>query len=246
MFHEKIYRRRIRQFHNCLKTDRYPERSALAVEYCYEQENPIPYAELDSRGWSTLEIGDEWAKPWGSAWFRFTGRVPNGWKDRKVIALIDITGEAAVWKDHSPWVGLTHVTVDGSLHRKCLVPVLDTAGGGESIQLLAEGAANDMFGQGVSEPYLLREADLAVTDEPVWNLEQDYSFLLELLETLSPETARYRRVLSGLNKIVNTYHSEQIDSCLAITKDLIKTPTGSSRMSAYGIGHGHLDLAWLC
>lgn len=245
MFHEQVYRRRIQQFSSRLRMDRYPERRALKVEYCYDHDAPIPYSEIESRTWREIGKGDEWGTKWGSAWFRFHGSIPDEWRGKKIIALIDITGEAAVWKNGSPWVGLTHVNVEGSLYRKCLVPVLDTAKGGENIQLLAEGAANDMFGQGSPEPYLLREADLAVVDSPVWTLEQDYSFLLELLQALSPETARYRRVISGLNHVANIYPSGRIDECLAVTRELIQTSAGSSDMTVYGIGHGHLDLAWL-
>ena len=52
-------------------------------------------------------IGKVWAKAWGSAWFLVTGTIPDELSGLEVGLWFDCDGEACVWKNKTPWLGLT-------------------------------------------------------------------------------------------------------------------------------------------
>ena len=105
---EKIHLERIRKFINRLKQDVYTDKHELKAQFCYCQDKPIPYAEIDSQSWSDVKKGEVWGKTWGSAWFRFSAEVPIEMVDKEIGAWIDLDSEACVWKDGTPWLGLTN------------------------------------------------------------------------------------------------------------------------------------------
>jgi alpha-mannosidase len=125
-----------------------------------------------------FEVGDSWGPPWSTTWFHVTGRVPQEWAGRRVVAVFDLgfdgptgfTCEALAWKDGKPWRG-----VDPN-HRRLPIESAE-------VDFYLEAAANPRATEQGSEPapsmialrespepaFVLAQAELAVRelDEPI-------------------------------------------------------------------------------
>src|SRR5215472_19381997 len=81
--------------------------------FCVRGE-PIPYAEAIGGDFKPIRAGDAWGPPWSTTWFHVTGRVPDDWIGRPVVAEFDLgfdgptgfTCEALAWRDGKPWRGV--------------------------------------------------------------------------------------------------------------------------------------------
>jgi alpha-mannosidase len=135
---------------------------------------PIPYEEAIRGVYRPFRAGEAWGPPWSTTWFHVTGRVPESWAGKKVVALFDLgfdgptgfTCEALAWKDGRPWRG-----VDPN-HR--WLPV-----SGPEIDFYVEAAANVKATESGFEPaqsmialresdvprFIFRQADLAIQDD---------------------------------------------------------------------------------
>jgi alpha-mannosidase len=135
---------------------------------------PIPYEEAVRGDYRPFRAGDPWGPAWSTTWFHVTGRVPESWAGKKVVALFDLgfdgptgfTCEALAWKDGRPWRG-----VDPN-HR--WLPI-----SGPEVDFYLEAAANVTATQSGVEPaqsmialresdvpqFVFRQADLAVEHE---------------------------------------------------------------------------------
>ncbi len=242
---EKIHLERIRKFINRLKQDIYTDKHDLHAEFCYCQDSPIPFAELDKQSWSEVKKSEVWGKTWGSAWFRFTAELPNELADKEIGAWIDLDSEACVWKDGSPWLGLTNKVDWYHNAGKYYVPLCDKATAGSKIEILVEAAANDLFGAGKAE-YKLMEASLVVYHKELFSLVMDMELLLNLAENLNEKTVRRQKLLYGLNKICDLWQNGKgFADCRNITLEQLSKPANASALTAYSVGHAHIDLAWL-
>ncbi len=242
---DKIHLERIRKFINRLKQDVYTDKHELRTLFCYCQDRPIPYAEIDIQSWSEVKKGEVWGKTWGSAWFRFTAEVPIELADKEIGAWIDLDSEACVWKDGIPWLGLTNKVDWYHNAGKYYVPISKQARIGEKLEILVEAAANDLFGAGKAE-YKMVEASLVVFHPELLGLIMDMELLLNLAENLPEKTVRRQKILYGLNRICDLWQDGKgFAKCKDIALGLLSKPANASALTAYSVGHAHIDLAWL-
>ncbi len=137
---------------------------------------PISYEEAIRGDYRPFRVGDPWGPPWSTTWFHVTGRVPESWAGKKVVALFDLgfdgptgfTCEALAWKDGRPWRG-----VDPN-HR--WLPI-----SGQEVDFYLEAVANVKATESGAEPaesmialrqsegpaFIFRQAELAIQDEEV-------------------------------------------------------------------------------
>ena len=86
----------------------------LDLSACLVRGEPIPYADAVRRPFQPFPVGGRWGPPWSTTWFHVTGRVPDAWRGRRVVAVFDLgfdgptgfTCEALAWKDAKPWRGV--------------------------------------------------------------------------------------------------------------------------------------------
>lgn len=249
MQNRKIYEARIEQFLRRVAELRYPHTAPLAAQFTYDAELPILIAELDRRLWKPIQVGEVWGETWGSAWFRLTATVPPRFAGEEVLALVDVSGEAAVFRDGEPVQGLTDsgVTAGGmSRQSKRRVPLFARAEGGEHVELLIEAAANRLFGATGESVYSLRQAELVVFDRDSWQLSLDLEFLLGLAKALPGDSARGQKLLAGLNRAANAWSDgggrEEVRRIIAALKE---SRADASAPTCWSVGHAHLDLGWL-
>lgn len=245
MQREKIYIQRIRQFADRINKLRYSNPQPLSASFIYNESEPIPYETALKSKFIPIGIGEEWGELWGGAWFKFRGSIPADFRGKTVGALIDLNGEGCVWKDGSPWLGLTNKIHWDLRSGKYYVPLFEKAEGGEKVDLLVEAGANGLFGSGQND-YRLQQAEIVVVHRDIIKLDLDLKVLINLWEALEMNTPRRNKIIYGLNEVCNHWRDGKgIETCLEITADLLSRPATASALTAYSIGHAHLDLAWL-
>ncbi len=245
MVNEKIYKERIQHWIKRVGDAVYSQAHKLQAEFIYDSKEPIAYDKISEYTWKSINVGEKWADLWGCGWFRFTGKVPSIMKGAFVGAWIDVQGEACLFQDGKPYQGLTN-KIDWNLQAgKYFVPLFPSAKGNETIDLLIETGANGLFGEDKKE-YKLEKADIVVFDQEAYDLWMDIRTLFSLWEGLTDNTVRKKRILHGLNQACNLWdEGRNKQACLKITKDLLSLPAHASALTAWSIGHAHIDVAWL-
>ena len=162
MQREKIYVERIKRFIEENYPKRYNKIGTLDATFICD-DKPISYQNALSKKYQPIKINEKWAKPWNCGWFKFNGIVPPEFAGKEVGVLIDVEGEACVWKDGSPWVGLTNKIHWNLWSGKYFVPLFDVAKGNDKIELLIETSANELFGAGTRD-YHLKQAEIVIVN----------------------------------------------------------------------------------
>ncbi|MFP4508901.1 MAG: alpha-mannosidase [Spirochaetaceae bacterium] len=245
MYQLSITRRRVSQLIDRIHSTYYSDQKTLSAGVL-RSSTPVPHSDIDYNGFESIQVGEEWGKLWDSAWFRFTGTVPNEWAGNTVVALLDVGAEGCVFREGSPWMGLTYKRVDETLEVKRRVP-LGRVTGGEPVDLLVEAAANGLFGlKGAPEPFCLRQAEIALFDPEQWQLYLDLEFLYGLADALPEDSTRARRLFYGLNEVANIWaDGAGLEEARAITRHLLAHKANASAPTAWSVGHAHIDLGWL-
>ncbi|RLC53164.1 MAG: alpha-mannosidase, partial [Candidatus Cloacimonadota bacterium] len=245
MQREKIYVQRIKRLAERINKLKYFNPQPLEASFIYDKIEPIPYETALKSEFKPISIGEEWGELWGCAWFKFKGRIPAEYKEKEVGALIDLNGEGCVWKGGSPWLGLTNKIHWDLRSGKYFVPLFNEAKGGEVVDLLVEAGANGLFGSGQND-YRLQQAEIVCVNNDIIKLDLDLKVLINLFEALEEKSPRRNKIIYRLNEVCNNWNDGKgIKECLEITTDLLSKPANASSLTAYSIGHAHLDLAWL-
>ncbi len=228
----------------------------------------VPVAELAATAWITSEpvsfeerctgqekkivLEEKWGNLWDCAWFNFTGEVPRDVVDKKVVLLIDVSGEGCIFDEQGcPVRGLTNGSsvFDRSLGEpgKRVVQFLDKSEGGEKVDLWMDAGCNDLFGT-LQYNGILKEAHIATCNQEMRQLYYDFAVLYELMENLSEEEARYHSILYTLNdaaKVMRNYTIEEAKKARTILEPELAKNGGDPSLTISAIGHAHIDLAWL-
>ncbi|MDD4223541.1 MAG: glycoside hydrolase family 38 C-terminal domain-containing protein [Candidatus Cloacimonetes bacterium] len=184
-----------------------------------------------------------WGQPWQTGWFRISGRIPESFAGKDYQLLFDCDGEACLLLDGVPHQGFTPKVDWYHKAAKNLLPLASICLPGEDFSLLIDASANDLFGA-QKEEYRLRECALVTFDEALYHSLLDIALLLDLAESLPEKTVRRQRLIHGLDKVCDAWNTDQ-EKVKAILCDLLSAPAHASALTAFSVGHAHLDLAWL-
>ena len=96
MFQEqkKLFSERIDRFQNRLKEFIYEDSIALTAEYA-KADSITEY----QGAYQPITKGTTWGKNWERAWFHISGNVPTEWKEKYVVARLQLGGEGLVFDD---------------------------------------------------------------------------------------------------------------------------------------------------
>ena len=252
--------KRIQLWLKRLEREFYEDWQPLRIAYTWDR-NPIPFREISSRSFRPLREGGQWGKSWDSAWFKFDGRIPAGWKGRSVVAVIRLSGEGCVFDSQgTPLLALTPGSIFDTSYIRDRVEITPRARGGEEVNLLVEAAANNLFGIAAApDPSpkapdrndgwkaILHRASLAIFRPDIRQLFLQAQFLFYLAEALPERSYRRAQLIYALNEAVNAYQPEaagvqQAASCL--TPELERR-AGDAALRTIAVGHAHLDVLWL-
>ncbi|MFC5824510.1 alpha-mannosidase [Nonomuraea insulae] len=244
----------------------YPESVPLEVSVWHAPGEPVPVAEGLAATPEPIAVGDLWGPPWGTSWFTVTGTVPVEWAGRTVEAILDLgfdenkTGfqcEGLVYRpDGTPVKGLNP--------RTQWVRVGSPAEGGEQVRLHVEAASNpvildyhpflptnlgDKETAGADPLYQLARMDLAVFDQPVWELVMDLEVLGELMRELPVDSARRWEILRAVDRALDAVDLQDVGGTAAVARaELTGVLSSRAVPSAHritAVGHAHIDSAWL-
>lgn len=229
-----------------LETHIYTPVKALTVEGVITPE-PVPFSQRRQGTAHTFRLGESWGELWDCAWVNVRGVVPEAVRGGEVVMLFDCGGEALVVDaDGAPRQGLTNVdsTFEPSLGKagKVVFPL----GAVEEVDLWIELACNDLFG--ALHSGVLAQAHIATGNAALRDLYYDAWVLNDLLTCLDKTSARFKRVLVCLSEALNglnIHDARSVAVCRqALAVELAKKG-GDPTISVVGIGHAHMDLAWL-
>lgn len=255
--HEELTIFRLEKFRDRLKDSFYPGIIPLHAEYFWSSE-PISFNETKNLGFEPIETSTKWGATFDCAWFHFSGTIPKDWKDKEVVALIDVGGEACIFDEQgSPIKGLTNKKLGWTLGPSVIKKryyLYEKARGGEPIDLMVDAGANNILGVENVLTYesledgIFNQADLAIFDRKAYELYIDFDILFQLMEELEPYS-RHRKVLIYiLNEVVNNYgngNPEEVQKCIDLLEPEFAKKANASSLNAIAIGHAHIDIAWL-
>ncbi|MFG2786030.1 alpha-mannosidase [Streptomyces sp. NPDC048419] len=238
----------------------------LTVEAWQAPGEPVPFEAATAASYESFAMGTPWGPPWGTTWFRMRGQVPAEWAGRRVEAVIDL-GFVGDWPGNQA-EALVHLT-DGTPLKAVnplnqYVPIADPAAGGEVIHYLVEAASNpdilandfagptplgDVLTAGDKPLYTFRRADLAVLDEEIFHLDLDLQVLRELMVHLGEHEPRRHEILHALDRAMDALDLDDVSGSAAAVREVLAPvlarPAHASAHTISGVGHAHIDSAWL-
>jgi alpha-mannosidase len=245
MQNEKIHLERIAKFVKRLKDAVHGKKYPASARFIHNADAAIAYEDIYLHGWKDIACNEEWSQAWGSAWFLVTAVTDAELSGKRIGLYFDCDGEACVFKDGSPYQGLTPKVDWYHNAAKYFVPLSDCAVAGEEHQILIEAAANDLFGSG-KDSYCLRECSVVEYNEPIYQLAMDMEILFDLAKSLPEGSIRHAKLVYGLNQVCNIWaEGRGYDDAKDELNRLLSQPANASALTAYSVGHAHLDLAWL-
>lgn len=225
-----------------------------------------------------FNVGSLWGTTWGTTWFKLTGtlpheeNIPDNLKKRPVELTLDLG-----WYDHSVGGHIEGMLYrpDGrvikAVHPRAYWPRIVTADGTALIDtdekgnftLYLEAACNPLLlgvppfiatdlGEKATgkteEQYQFRAADVTIFDERFEDYWLDLDVVSSLMRELDPKSPRYCKLGKALQRSLNTFDEQDLDSVVAARAHLsgvLSQPASSSAMTMGAIGHAHIDSAWL-
>ncbi|MEV0171525.1 glycoside hydrolase family 38 C-terminal domain-containing protein [Streptomyces sp. NPDC050803] len=258
---------RVERLHNQrIKPAIYAATAPFEVEAWQAPGEPVPFEEAAAAPYAPFAMDTPWGPPWGTTWFRMRGQVPAEWAGRRVEAVIDL-GFVGDWPGNQA-EALVHRT-DGTPLKAVnplnqYVPIANPATGGERIDYLVEAASNpdilandfagptplgDVLTAGDKPLYTFRRADLAVLDEEVFHLDLDVQVLRELMLELGEHDPRRHEIMHTLDRAMDLLDLDDISGSASDVRAALRLalakPANASAHIISGVGHAHIDSAWL-
>ena len=239
----------------------YRRRMPLVVEAWHAPGEPVPHDVARAQQYEPFDVGGSWGRPWATTWFRCSGEVPEGWAGPQLEAVLDLgfgmkaagfQAEGLVWLDGEP--------LQGVHPRRSGVPLPQLPVG--PFSFLVEAAANPMLGAkfqpsplghldtaGDVALYRLARAELAVRDDEVFGLCLDVEVLMGVMHGLALTDPRRQRLLRQLEHAFDLIDVHDVAgtavAARAALAPALAVPARRSSMQVIGVGHAHIDSAWL-
>lgn len=246
----------------------YRDARPLAATAWQVEREPVPFETAVEQHFEPVPLGWRWGRAWSTVWLRVTGDVPAEWvpappPGTRIEVLVDFGYNRS--RSGFQAEGLAY-RPDGSLI-KAISPLnswLPVAPGESSVDVLIEAAANpDVAGEYTFDPtpygawetatdeplYELKQLELALRDETVWELLQDLFTLRGLMAELPEGSSRRHEILRALEDMLDVLDPEGIPNTAQAGRDALSIalakPAHASAHRILATGHAHIDSAWL-
>ncbi|MGI8769227.1 MAG: alpha-mannosidase [Propionibacteriaceae bacterium] len=233
----------------------------LKVEVWHAPGEPVDFATAVKSKFRSCGLGEKWGRAWGTSWFHFTGKMPNGHRKDDLEVVLDLgfsggpgfTAEGTVWLPDGS-------TVKGLHPRQ---RYLKLKPGQTRIDFYVEAAANpDVFEHGTQPTevgdwdtagdellYELRQAEVMVRNAEVAALVADLEVLGQLMAELPTSEARRWEIAKSVSRALDCIDvANVVGTAAAARKELTATLSQPANASAHritAVGHAHIDSAWL-
>ncbi len=246
----------------------YRDARPLAATAWQVEREPVPFETAVQQSFEPVPLGWRWGRAWSTVWLRVTGEVPGEWlphppEGTRIEVLVDFGYNRS--RSGFQAEGLAY-RPDGTLI-KAISPLnswLPVAPGEAAIDVFLEAAANpDVAGDYTFDPtpygqwetapdeplYSLKQLEVALRDDTVWELLQDIWTLRGLMAELPEGSSRRHEILRALEDMLDVLDPEGIPSTApagrAALADVLAKPAHASAHRVLATGHAHIDSAWL-
>ncbi|KAJ7846613.1 glycoside hydrolase family 38 protein [Mycena olivaceomarginata] len=231
------------------------------------------FAEAMKQKFRKASKGESFGPSWTNHWWKVTLKVPEKefGEYERVTFEFDPGCEAMIFDvDGTPVHGITG-GYGGDRRVEYIIPPAARKKGEH--KFIIESSCNGMFGMGgggIGPPdpnrsFRLDTADIVVPNQDAWRLLWDFTTLRELVDTLPGNTPLQNAALTAANGIMNTFDHTDPSSIARARKvaqgvfgkdwdavndgaDVYDGADGEGekgRSLVWGIGHCHIDTAWL-
>ncbi len=211
---------------------------------------PVPFEEKDSLEYRPVHKGQIWsAECYGSAWFRFTGKIPESAAGRRVALLIGDRGEGLIYdKEGRPVKGISDIGafIDFAQPHigKRYFEIAERAEGGEEIDWFMDAGNNHKPTDKVITAKLA-QADIVVVNDEIKAVYYDVLALLFQQSVTQKQDPKQKSIARSVKEAIRLVLKEN-DPAAAKAVTEKEMDTGEKLpFTAYSTGHAHLDLAWL-
>ncbi len=228
---------------------------------------PVGFAVAATQEYRPFQVGLPWGRPWGTTWFHVTGTIPPDWaidQFSRLEVVVDLGFSAAGPGFQAEGIAWSPagVILKGISPRNRSVRLSPAPGG--TVDLYLEAAANpdvttgftfvptalgDPATAGTDPSYTLRQVDLALRDETVWELLQDVWTLDGLQRQLPRALPRRAEILHALERCIDAMDPDDVSGTAAIGRatlaPVLAMPADASAHRLHAVGHAHIDSAWL-
>ncbi len=260
-FYPNIHQDRINEVLRRLPKEIMIETLPMKAE-CAVTPEPTTFANRKKLTYKPVKEGDTWGKTWDCGWFRLTGKIPAEWKGAYVTAWLELAGEILVVDaDGTPRVGLTNGSIFDHDYQKPIYHMMKACKGGEEIEMWLDAGANGLFGAqrpgdrvGLENkadlhgtwPAVINKIRLCKFDYDKWQLWLDLQVLENLCRVLPENSARRTEILRMASKALDLLPGKNgVKNCRQALKPIFDLPTDPATVDVYGVGHAHIDTAWL-
>lgn len=241
----------------------YIEEEKFSAEYAVTPE-PVQFKDINTLTFKPIEEGTVWGKQWDCAWFRIKGEIPKTWKGSYVVLKIDLAGETCIFDlDGNPLSSVTHQSIFDPNYVKERFHLMPCCEGGEKLDFWLEAGANGLFG--VTRDSAAREENKIVEDihgtwracvnslrickfdYDRWQLSTDLRVIIDLVKSLPDNTARKIQILRITKKALDFMPIERggYKAVREALKPIFELGVDPATVNVHGIGHAHIDTAWL-
>lgn len=259
---------RIRRFvEDSLRPALYRASVPLSISRWEAPGEPVPFEDAVRQDYTPFATGRAWGKPWSTAWFHVTGTVPADWPVGETFrpeVVVDLGFNAAAPGFQAEGIAWTPegLILKAIEPRNQSVPLPVTAG--DAIDLYIEAASNpdvssnftwtpttlgDTATAGDDSIYVLRQVDIGLRDNTVWELIQDFWTLDGLLRQLPAGLARRAEILRDLERCIDVMDPDDIAGTAEQGRQVLAAtlarPANASAHVVHAVGHAHIDSAWL-
>ena len=257
----QFYERRVNKFKLWLQDKYILEKKNFDIKVATLDERFYDFNNISKFNYKKANISDVWGEAWQTSIFHIEITTPKNWHEKNLALHIDIGAEALLLDDKGDGVyAFTHGTAWEVNYKKDYFPIINKVQDGEKLSFYLEAAANGLFGIDVDEdPDLSSEERFGNYSPKINYLElvtiepkmRDFYFDFELLEeqmTALPEgDVRRAKILNALNKCIDVYNDDvnNVSKAIDILKPFLMHKATSTALTAYSIGHAHIDTGWL-
>ncbi|KAF9529896.1 glycoside hydrolase family 38 protein [Crepidotus variabilis] len=225
------------------------------------------FEEAMQQKFKSAKKGDPFGPSWTNHWWKVSVTIPEYWQQYERVQFeFDPGCEAMIFTvDGTPLQGITG-GYGGDRRVEYIIPPEAREAGYH--EFVIESSCNGMFGvpmngdtiqpPDMNRYFTLDSADLVVPNQEAWGLLWDFQTLRELVDTLPGNTSLQNKAMTVANQIMNVFDKNDpssIGRCRKLAEEVFGKDweekgadiyeEGSSKTNVWGVGHCHIDTAWL-
>ncbi|NLE97169.1 MAG: alpha-mannosidase [Propionibacterium sp.] len=230
---------------------------------------PLPFDEATGGEFVDFPVGTRWGRPWGTTWLRIEAVAPPVLEGHRRELVIDLgfDGGTPGFQSEGLAYDVEGRVIKGVEPRTTHLPFPDDVAPGATWTVFVEAASNPhlvsnpspdqpdmgLLGDLATAPdrllYEFRCADAALLDMEVFALMLDVQVLDELRIELPEHSPRRAQILQGLSDAIDELSPGPVapnaSAARARLRPLLDAPAEASAHRITGVGHAHIDSAWL-